>query len=271
MVQWDELAPYFSIPYEYEEVEGNFSDPFIFNDGRVVNDLADWKERRKEILEKWHGLMGKWPEMITNPSFEIVDTEEQEGFTQKKIRFEWVPGQWTEGYLLLPHGAKNRPAVVTVYYEPETAIGKGKPNRDFALQLAKRGFVTLSLGTTATTENQTYSIYYPHIDSARVQPLSMLAYAAGNAWHLLASLPEVDKEKLALQAIPMVVNGPCLLPAFSKTTRQRPGQTLASCSTKPGLTSTIGNPGTWATIPDPGETGEFLQRKILPKACMPSW
>ncbi|MDN3688829.1 GDSL-type esterase/lipase family protein [Cyclobacterium jeungdonense] len=198
MVQWDELAPYFSIPYVYEEVEGNFSDPFVFDDGHVVTDLADWKERRKEILQKWHGMMGKWPEMNTQPTFEILDTKEKEYFVQKKIRFEWVPGQWTEGYLLLPYGAKNRPAVVTVYYEPETAIGEGKPNRDFALQLAKRGFVTLSLGTTATTENQTYSIYYPHIDSATVQPLSMLAYAAGNAWHLLASLPEVDKEKIGI-------------------------------------------------------------------------
>ncbi|MBD3628967.1 GDSL-type esterase/lipase family protein [Cyclobacterium sp.] len=198
MIQWDELAPYFSVPYEYEDVEGDFSDPFVFEDGTVVNDLADWKERRKEILKKWHDHMGQWPEMISNPSFEVLHTVEKESFVQKKIKFEWVPGQMTEGYLLIPYGAKNNPAVVTVYYEPETAIGKGKPDRDFALQLAKRGFVTLSLGTTETTENETYSIYYPHIDSATVQPLSMLAYAAGNAWHLLASLAEVNADKIGI-------------------------------------------------------------------------
>lgn len=198
MIQWDELAPYFSVPYEYEDVEGDFSDPFVFEDGTVVNDLADWKERRKEILKKWHDLMGQWPEMISTPSFEILNTVEEESFVQKKIKFEWVPGQMTEGYLLIPHAAKNNPAVVTVYYEPETAIGKGMPDRDFALQLARRGFVTLSLGTAETTENETYSIYYPHIDSASVQPLSMLAYAAGNAWHLLASLPEVNADKIGI-------------------------------------------------------------------------
>ncbi len=198
MIQWDELAPYFSIPYEYEELEGDFSDPFVFNDGSSVEDLADWKERRKEIRDKWHGMMGKWPAMITNPTFEVLETENTEDYVQRKVRFEWVPGQLTEGYLLLPYGAKNNPAVVTVYYEPETAIGKGKPNRDFAAQLAKRGFVTLSLGTTETTENETYSLYYPHIDSASVQPLSLLAYAAGNAWHLLAQMPEVDEKRIGI-------------------------------------------------------------------------
>ncbi|MFO7825443.1 MAG: GDSL-type esterase/lipase family protein [Cyclobacterium sp.] len=198
MIQWDELAPYFSLPYEYEDVEGDFSDPFVFEDGTVVSDLADWRERRKEILKKWHMLMGEWPELITAPTFEVLHTVEEEGFVQKKVRFEWVPGQMTEGYLLVPYGAKNKPAVVTVYYEPETAIGKGLPDRDFALQLAKRGFVTLSLGTTQTTENETYSLYYPHIDSATVQPLSMLAYAAANAWQLLAGLPEVNADKIGI-------------------------------------------------------------------------
>ncbi|SHN12876.1 Lysophospholipase L1 [Cyclobacterium lianum] len=198
MIQWDELAPYFSIPYEYENVEGNYADPFVFDDGSLVNDLADWKERRKEILSKWHGKMGPWPELITEPKYEIVESIDQEAFVQHTIQFEWVPGQTTKGYLLIPHGSENRPAVVTVYYEPETAIGKGKPHRDFALQLAQRGFVTLSLGTSETTENQTYSLYYPHIDSATVQPLSMLAYAAANAWHLLAGLPEVNKDKIGI-------------------------------------------------------------------------
>ena len=71
--------------------------------------------------------------------------------------------------------------MVTVYYEPETAIGLGKPQRDFAYQLARRGFVTLSLGTTEATAAKTYAIYHPGLDEAQVQPLSMLAYAAANA------------------------------------------------------------------------------------------
>ncbi|MEX2513813.1 MAG: GDSL-type esterase/lipase family protein [Cyclobacteriaceae bacterium] len=198
MIQWDFLAPYFSIPYEYENLKGSYKDPLIFEDSSLVKDVADWEMRRSEILGKWHSKMGKWPSFIKGQGFQVLNIEEKEQFIQKKIKFEWVPGQFTEGYLLIPYHANNSPAVVTVYYEPETAIGKGKPQRDFALQLANRGFVTLSLGTTETTENETYSIYYPHIDSASVEPLSMLAYAAANAWHLLAEMPEVDHEKIGI-------------------------------------------------------------------------
>lgn len=86
-----------------------------------------------------------------------------------------------------------------MFYEPETAVGiGGKPNRDFAYQLTKRGFVTLSLGTTQTTQNRTYSIYYPNIDNAEVQPLSTLAYAAANAWHVLSKVKDVDSKRIGI-------------------------------------------------------------------------
>lgn len=142
--------------------------------------------------------MGAWPEIIENPKITVLEEINFDKFIRKKISFEWVPGQKTTGYLLVPYRANNLPAVVTVFYEPETAVGLGRPNRDFALQLANRGFVTLSLGTTETSANQTYSIYYPDINNATVQPLSMLAYAAANAWELLASLPEVDKDRIGI-------------------------------------------------------------------------
>ncbi|GJM27926.1 MAG: hypothetical protein DHS20C17_05610 [Cyclobacteriaceae bacterium] len=73
-----------------------------------------------------------------------------------------------------------------------------KLNRDFAYQLTKRGFVTLSIGTTEATQAKTYSLYYPDIETAEVEPLSMLAYAAANAWHLLDGMAEVDGNKIGI-------------------------------------------------------------------------
>jgi hypothetical protein len=96
------------------------------------------------------------------------------------------------------NSSQKKPAVITVYYEPETAVGEGQPNRDFACQLTRRGFVTLSLGTTEATLAKTYALYYPSIDSATVQPLSMLAYAAANAWHVLAKIPSVDSTRIGI-------------------------------------------------------------------------
>src|SRR5690606_17605406 len=69
---------------------------------------------------------------------------------------------------------------------------------DFARQLVKRGFVALSLGTREASKRREYSLYYPSIEHAEVQPLSMLAYAAANAWHVLAKVPEVDSTRIGI-------------------------------------------------------------------------
>lgn len=196
---WQKLEPYFSPPPELREEYGDYRSPLLFYNGDSVQNARDWKRRRKEILEHWHGMMGEWPELLKDQKMEILESSRREDFTQHRIRFEWVPGQTTEGYLLVPDGKGRKPAVISVFYEPETGIGLGtRPFRDYAYQLVKRGFVTLSLGTTESTNNKTYSIYYPSIENAQVEPLSMLAYAAANAWHVLAKVPEVDSKRIGI-------------------------------------------------------------------------
>jgi lysophospholipase L1-like esterase len=198
LIKWEKLIPYFSVPFDFLDDFGDYPSPLTKADGSPITQLKDWETQRVKIREKWHGLLGEWPAPITNPSYEVLEETSYVSHMQQKIRFEWVPGQFTEGYLLIPHRSDDLAAVVTVYYEPETGIGQGKPNRDFALQLVNKGFVTLSLGTTESSENQTYSIYYPDIDSAAVQPLSMLAYAANTGWELLSNLPQVDSTRIGI-------------------------------------------------------------------------
>lgn len=177
---------------------GGYRSPLLFADGRPVKTAADWKARRAEILAQWHQRLGPWPPLVADPKLEIVSTERRENFDQHIVRFSWTPTERVTGYLLIPDGSGKRPAVVTVYYEPETAIGKGKELRDFAYQLTKRGFVTLSIGTTDASQAATYSIYWPSIEKATVEPLSMLGYAAANAWQALASRPEVDSGRIGI-------------------------------------------------------------------------
>ncbi len=195
---WERIAPYFEPPAEFAAKYGDYRSPLRFDDGRSVESAADWQKRRTELLAKWRNLLGQWPPLITKPQVEILESVRRESFQQLRIRFKWTPQETTTGYLLIPAGEKPAPAVVTVYYEPETAIGLKVPDRDFALQLARRGFVALSIGTTEATAAKTYSLYYPSIDDAQVQPLSMLGYAAANAWHVLAQRPEVDSTRIGI-------------------------------------------------------------------------
>ena len=197
-IPWETTAPFFTPPTEFEGQLGDYRSPLQFADGSTVKTAADWAKRRAEILQQWQDLLGKWPPLITDPKVEILETTRRENFEQLRIRFRWTPNDMTTGYLLIPDGDLPRPAVVTVFYEPETAIGQGKEYRDFAYQLAKRGFVTLSLGATEATAAKTYALYYPDIDHAEMQPLSMLAYAAANAWFVLAQRPEVDSKRIGI-------------------------------------------------------------------------
>lgn len=196
---WGQIATYFEPPSEYKNVYGDYRSPLLFYNGDSVKTKKDWQKRRAEIRSRWMDLMGEWPAIMTEQHFEIIDTVYREDFTQHTVRFYWIPNQQTEGYLLIPNTEGKKPAVITVFYEPETAIGlSDKPNRDFAYQLTKRGFVTLSLGTTQTTKDKTYSIYYPNIENATMQPLSALAFAAANAWEALAKVEDVDSTRIGI-------------------------------------------------------------------------
>lgn len=195
---WPEIAKYFSPSEQWKGKLGDYRSPLRFNDGRLVTSADDWPRRRREILNDWQRLLGAWPPLITEPVVTVLDSKRREDFEQLRVRFAWTSNEETTGYLLIPPGNTRRPAVVTVYYEPEIGIGLGKPDRDFAYQLARRGFVALSIGATEATAAKTYGLYHPDIDNAQVQPLSMLAYAAANAWHVLASRDEVDAQRIGI-------------------------------------------------------------------------
>ncbi len=142
------IEPFFTPPPNFKNKYGEYRPSLNFYDGQVAKTPEDWKKRREQILNRWHEMMGVWPPLIKHQEIEIIDTIRKDSFTQYRIKFYWLPGEKTEGYLLIPDRQGEKPAVITVYYEPETAVGLGKTNatdRDFAYQLAKRGFVTLSI------------------------------------------------------------------------------------------------------------------------------
>ncbi|MBO0700634.1 MAG: dienelactone hydrolase family protein [Zavarzinella sp.] len=187
------LAAYFTPPGEFAGKYGDYKSPLRFADGTEVKTADDWKRRRQEILKTWHGLMGPWPEPIEKPKIETLDKQRRDNFTQHHIRIEVAPGKTTEdAYLLVPDGKGPFPAVVVVFYDAATGVGLGKKNlRDFALQLAKRGFVALSLGSAPET-------YCPTKETCKLQPLSYDAYIASNCRRALANRPDVDPKRIGI-------------------------------------------------------------------------
>lgn len=189
----EKLAPFFRPPAELAGDLGNYRSPLKFADGRRVRNADDWRKRRQEIMKTWHEAMGPWPALLENPKIDQLERERRDTLTQHHVRLDIAPGLTTEdAYLLVPDGKGPFPAVLVVFYDAKTGIGRGRANRcDFAYQLAKRGFVTLSLGSAPET-------FYPSKEKAQLQPLSFHAYVAANCRNALARLPQVDGKRIGV-------------------------------------------------------------------------
>ena len=196
-----QIASSFRPPPEFANDFGKYRSPLRFYNGTPVKTQQDWQKRRNEILNTWHGIMGHWPPMIEKPKIEYLKTKRRENFTQHRLRLEIAPKRQTvDGYLLVPDGTKLLPAILAVYYDAETAVGLGTELRDFGYQLTKRGFVTLSIGTPefASLKAPYKPLYESAIDETLLQPLSALAYVAANCHTALASIPQVDPNRIGI-------------------------------------------------------------------------
>jgi dienelactone hydrolase len=191
----------FQPPPEWTGQLGDYRSPLRCNDGALVNTATDWQRRRTEILDTWRGFLGSWPALLDNPQVRHLERERRDGLIQHKVSVEIAPDQQSvDGYLLSPNGPGPFPAVLVVYYDAESGAGLGKEQRDFGYELARRGFVTLSIGTPEFCSLK--PPYKPLCDAAEarppLQPLSALAYAAANCHTSLANMPSVDSERIGI-------------------------------------------------------------------------
>jgi hypothetical protein len=188
-----QLAPFFQPPARLANDRGHYRSPLQLPDGRPVRNADEWRQRRQEILKTWHDFMGPWPALLRRPNVVFLEKERRERITQHHVRLEIAPSRTTEdAYLLIPDGDGPFPAVLVVFYDAATGIGRGKNKHcDFAWQLARRGFVTLSLGSAPAT-------FYPNKEKAQLQPLSFHTYEAANCHTILAQLPQVAPGRIGV-------------------------------------------------------------------------
>src|SRR5205814_1268579 len=121
-----QLAPYFRPPAELADDLGNYRTPLKFADGHPVKNADDWRQRRQEILKTWHEFLGPWPALIEKPKVEYLEKERRDNLTQHHLRLDIAPGRTTDdAYLLVPDGTGPFPAVLVVFYDAKTGIGRG--------------------------------------------------------------------------------------------------------------------------------------------------
>jgi len=192
-------------PPEFAGKYGSYKSPLLFANGTKSQSADDWARRRNEILETWRRRLGGWPNLVDRPAVKHLETTEKDGYAQHHVHVQISPdGKLADGYLLVPHGTGKFPAVFVPFYEPLTSIGqgdKGRGTHDYGLQLVRRGFVTLSIGTSGSVEKiglDTRQLLVEAGVEQRRQPLGLLAYVAANCHTALAQMPEVDPARIGI-------------------------------------------------------------------------
>ena len=119
--------------------------------GRTIASRRAWTARRGKLLETWRTWLGMdhLPRRPEQRKLETLSTDEVDGVVRRRVRYETLPGEFTEAYWLEPRRPADdaRPGAVvfhsTVNHSIRQPAGvEGVPEKAFGLALAKRGFTT---------------------------------------------------------------------------------------------------------------------------------
>ncbi len=166
----------------------------------IATSADQWQPRRQAILLAMESVMGKLPRGTDRrpPEMTVLEEVDCETYVRKKITYRSQPGCQTPAYLCIPKGVTQDPSqpvpAALCLHPTDNNVGHdvvvglgGRPNRQYASELAARGYVTLSPS-------------YPLL--ANYQPdLEQLGWESGTlkaVWDnirgvdLLQSLPFVD-------------------------------------------------------------------------------
>ncbi|MGV3756419.1 MAG: alpha/beta hydrolase family protein [Verrucomicrobiota bacterium] len=229
---------------------------------KPVRSTRDWEKRRAEIVRGMETVMGKLPGKEKRCSLDVKVEEDADcgSYVRQFITYASEPGSRVPAYLLIPKSALfegKKTAAVLCLHPTDNVIGHkvvvglgGKPNRQYAAELAERGFVTLAPA-------------YPQL--ANYQPdLKALGWQSGTlkaVWDnmrgldLLESLPYVKKKNFG--AIGHSLGGHNSV--YTAVFDERIKVIVSSCGLDSYLDYYSGNPKVW----EPGKG--WTQERYMPK------
>src|SRR5690606_34535152 len=130
-----------------------------YRDGGEVKPVTDadkWQHRRLQVLQGMQQVMGPLPgdDRRVPLKVEIVEEADAGTYVRRLITYRSEPGARTPAYLCIPKnalaGERKAPAVLCLHPTDNTVGHKvvvglgGRANRQYAAELAERGYVTLS-------------------------------------------------------------------------------------------------------------------------------
>lgn len=174
---------------------------------------SGWAGRRQAILAKWRRFLGRMAEPRCALKPAVVETETVAGGIQRnQLTLQVEPGIRMACYLFVPPGDGPFPACVCLHSTSKETIrqsaGLGSaPEKAFALDLARRGYITLApenflwyYPVPSPPENQG-GIYHARTRAFQarhpgVKGMAKMIHDAGRCVDYLETLPKVDKKNI---------------------------------------------------------------------------
>ena len=181
--------------------------------GAPVTTPALWMAQRRRIHDKWLRFLGQLPKPHCPLEPKTDETVTLDGgMTRRLIRIQVEPDIWMRCYLFVPAGRGPFPACVCLHSTNDETIrqpaGLGaQPEKAFALDLARRGYVTLApecfewCYPGRPTEGKAWDKFHAvaRIFLAKypgVKGMAKMIHDASRAVDYLCTLPQVRKDAI---------------------------------------------------------------------------
>lgn len=168
---------------------------------RPIRSAADWNVRRLHILEGMQEAMGKLPRPTPPVDLDVRTLEQrtEAGIEWRKLSYcTDRADKRVHAWLLVPKSETNAPQPAVLCLHQTTPAGKdspvglaGRPTLHYAIELARRGYVTLSPDYPSFGEHS-HDFEKDDYESGSMKAI----YDNLRAVDLLTSLPEVDKSRI---------------------------------------------------------------------------
>lgn len=192
---------------------------------------VDWQRWRKLLQARMRELCGQWPHPVPlNP--EIVYTAAEEGFTRQKIVIDTEKHFSVPAYVLIPEDKKRAqkgrlPAILCLHghgqFGKEPVAGVNDPNRpeltreresmnyDYAAQMARQGYLTISPDSRVFGELADGGDPYPGRDKCNIHFLRGILMGVNlltlNIWDMMKTIDylqwrqDVDPERIGAMGL----------------------------------------------------------------------
>lgn len=170
---------------------------------RPLRSADDWAERRRQIQWHFERVAGEFPGPARKVPLELEMLEETraEGIIRRRLRYRTEHDSRVTAWLLVPDADAARPRPAALCLQQTTDVGKdepaglrGDPELHYALELTRRGWVTLSPDYPSFGEHAWDFAAHPQYASGTMKAI----WDNVRAVDLLQGLPGVDPDRIAV-------------------------------------------------------------------------